>query len=261
MLVKKITLITVWTICILIPIIGTAHFVMFPQRTHALLIAHSEFDEIGHNVFIEPGTSLSTKDSIDLSLIEAQKRMKSLWPRYDNDFKFIFCSTQEQYAKYAIASSSSPGLSHLTPIGAYLVINGSLGVDVDVISHEVCHAQLMNKVGWLTKEFDIPTWFDEGLALTVDYRFLNIDSLLQKKIDRGIAPRQLEALASPSSFYGGSSLDVSMAYLTAGTEVNRWFQSVGQKGLLELINEINEGEKFDTVYNQIEENANVQFLR
>ncbi len=50
------------------------------------------------------------------------------------------------------------------------IIVGPHGQNVDVIAHELLHAEIQHRVGLWRLLKEIPVWFDEGAALTVDYR-------------------------------------------------------------------------------------------
>jgi len=73
----------------------------------------------------------------------------------------------EQHAQYGIPST--PATVFYTPFRAIMVI-GPDGINLDVLSHEMCHTELYHRLGWWRKEMRIPTWFDEGLAMQLDYR-------------------------------------------------------------------------------------------
>ena len=50
------------------------------------------------------------------------------------------------------------------------VIVGSKGQNIDVIAHELMHAEIADRVGYWRRFTQLPVWFDEGLAMQVDYR-------------------------------------------------------------------------------------------
>lgn len=51
-----------------------------------------------------------------------------------------------------------------------VILIGPKGTNTDVIAHEWSHAELEERVGFLYRFLNIPTWFDEGLAMQVDHR-------------------------------------------------------------------------------------------
>ena len=50
------------------------------------------------------------------------------------------------------------------------VLIGPKGQNVDVVSHELMHAETADRIGFVAKFTELPTWFDEGLAMQVDFR-------------------------------------------------------------------------------------------
>ena len=60
-------------------------------------------------------------------------------------------------------------MTHYRPTAAISVF-GPAGQTVDVLAHELAHAELLQRVGYFTMEFCVPAWFDEGLAVQFDER-------------------------------------------------------------------------------------------
>ncbi len=61
------------------------------------------------------------------------------------------------------------GAMHRMPWCSCIVL-GSLGQNVDVMAHELLHAEMQHRTGLWRFLREIPVWFDEGAALTLDYR-------------------------------------------------------------------------------------------
>lgn len=51
-----------------------------------------------------------------------------------------------------------------------VILIGPKGTNTDVVAHEWSHAELEERVGFMYRFLNIPTWFDEGLAMQVDHR-------------------------------------------------------------------------------------------
>lgn len=51
-----------------------------------------------------------------------------------------------------------------------VILIGPKGTNADVVAHEWSHAELKERVGFIYRFLNIPTWFDEGLAMQVDHR-------------------------------------------------------------------------------------------
>lgn len=52
----------------------------------------------------------------------------------------------------------------------------------------------------------------------------------------------------PSEFYAGTAEEKCFRYINAKHEVGKWMETHKQQGLLELIDELNDGEEFSTAY-------------
>ncbi len=61
------------------------------------------------------------------------------------------------------------GVTHRSPFGSCIVI-GDKGQNIDVIAHELMHAELAERLGHLSVITELPVWFDEGFATLADYR-------------------------------------------------------------------------------------------
>ncbi|MGE6116539.1 hypothetical protein ACLHZU_10615 [Aeromonas salmonicida] len=68
-----------------------------------------------------------------------------------------------------IGGANETASMHRIPWRACMII-GPKGQNVDVIAHEWLHAEIQHRVGFFRFLKEIPVWFDEGAALTLDYR-------------------------------------------------------------------------------------------
>ncbi len=99
-------------------------------------------------------------------------RIDSFWLGKQAKPKLIICGTPQEYQKYC-QSTEGAGCSLGTPWGQSYVILNAQGLNVDVISHEMSHVELLDRLGWWKTTMDIPQWFNEGTALMLDRRFVN----------------------------------------------------------------------------------------
>lgn len=192
----------------------------------------------------------------------ARQRIRQFWggPSQGRAI-LIYCPRQTDYARYC-AGGEGAGCSLGTPWGdAYLVL-GPDGNSVDVIAHELCHDELFARLGWWRVKRQIPQWYNEGLALLVDYRFSSPD--LWEQPDRAAGTEPLERrrgfspmlpladLETTSDFFGGDYDRVMLAYQTAADEVARWVQQVGRAGVPALARAVAGGEPFANAYRRLE---------
>ncbi len=136
-----------------------------------------------------------------------------------------------------------------------------------MIAHELCHDELFARLGWWRVKRQIPQWFNEGLALMVDYRFSSPalwehpDSTQTNSPgfdDEGRMPYArrpmlgLADLETTREFFGGDYSHVMLAYQTAADEVSRWLATVGRAGVPALTDAVGNGDDFSDAYRRLE---------
>ena len=150
-------------------VVGLIFILGIVSQRHALaceLIEYSSYSAIAPDVYVSPLFKDNENEQL-LSLVRAGKS------RVDNTFgntistpKIIIAATNDEASEFG---SNAYGRAHLTPLGQCLVF-GPKGHNIDVIAHEYTHAEVHYRVGWFEHYLNIPIWFNEGVALLVDYR-------------------------------------------------------------------------------------------
>ena len=255
-----------WFVSLLIALpIGT--FILFPTLWRCLTIAYaSDFEPIsigGRSVYVSIEATPRQRDVLLSHLQVASDRIRRFWGKQQGQAVIIYCPTQLQYAQYC-SGGEGAGCSLGMPWGDSFLVLGPEGNSPDVMAHELCHDELFARLGWLTIKRQVPQWFNEGLALMVDYRFSNASSTARERFliydaewkyraygPKGLSPQVVPGLSSLETtrdFFYGDYGRVMLAYLTAGREVSRWLATVGTSALPRLITDLSEGNKFADVY-------------
>ena len=140
--------------------------------------------------------------------------------------------------KAASFGSNSTGKTHLTPLGECIVL-GPDGSNVDVAAHEFVHAETWYRVGWVNHLLSVPTWFNEGVALIVDYRdpFLVENIKLQQD-----AVDEVKSKVYGFEFFDGEN--EGEHYLASRLAVDKIDHSV----FYEKLAEMSSGKKFSEVF-------------
>jgi hypothetical protein len=229
---------------------------IYPQIVRFYTInVWGDFNKHESEVYISKGASAKEINLLFNLLSASDQRLAGFWGDRQSKPAVIFCHTDELYKKYG-SPSGSPANYFGTPLGTYVVISPQ-GLNVDVISHEMCHAELTHRVGWLTMTREIPQWFNEGIALMVDYRYPGngMDNSYEHYLQRwqqsslqGQIQVSLQDLETVESFYRSDVFWINLAYLRSGLEVSRWLERVEQKGLLQLMQSLQEGAHFEQAY-------------
>ncbi len=116
-----------------------------------------------------------------------------------------------------------------------IIVIGIKGPRRNVMAHEYSHAELAARAG--ARYALIPTWFDEGLAMQVDFRRAYTQRALKRYLSRkGVKKPRLDDLASSFRFYKRG--DARLHYAFANCVVKNWLRSQGNKQPLGLINDM-----------------------
>jgi len=244
---------------------------LYPHLFRCMLVTRSgDFRQLAdsmssHTVYVRTTISPRQRSTFQAHVRAAQARIRRFWGSQQGRALLIYCPDQADYVRYC-AGGEGAGCSLGTPWGdAYLVL-GPDGNNVDVIAHELCHDELFARLGWWRVKRQIPQWFNEGLALLVDYRFSSPDVWEQPDTTTTVPneflrnrfrfpPRPmipLTDLVTTNDFFGGDYGRVMLAYQTAADEVERWLRRVKRPGLLALTQAVARGESFDEAYRRLE---------
>lgn len=223
-----------------------------PRLINCLMINFSDMEKIAHNVYVSNETSNSDKEYL-LSLIKKSKnRVENLWGSVVVDPVFVICNSHEDYTKFGMYKVD--GLTVIYPFETFIIICPD-GINENVISHEICHAELYERIGFFDDD-EIPLWFHEGLASLVSHNQLNsfdgFNKIWNKRSKNGKVKINLNEIASYDGFYGSPAI-LDLPYWRAALEVSRWYEITGIKGLLELVTSIRSNKYFEASYKLIEE--------
>ncbi len=208
-----------------------------PAAARCLLVKWSAFEEISDNIFVDPSMSDSAKQRVVATITEAQERVADLYGERQAKPVIIAGYRQDVMKTYGGSSSlNSPGLTRITAFGAHIVV-GPGGINTDVLAHELAHAEFVARVGyWQWRR--IPNWFDEGLAVQVDYRY----PLLS------LEPDQVRSALSEIEAQGRIRSRDRAAYLAAKQEVARWLSTAKTIGLARFLRDLQGGAEFYSSY-------------
>ena len=116
---------------------------------------------------------------------------------------------------------------------------GPKGQNVDVIAHELMHAELHHRVGAVKRFLEIPTWFDGGVAMQVDH---HKEYDLAK--DNAVPIDDVRKLDSSSKFYVVDDRALTRNYAMSKAAVDAWLADTGASALYDRLARIKAGETF-----------------
>jgi SpoVK/Ycf46/Vps4 family AAA+-type ATPase len=122
------------------------------------------------------------------------------------------------------------------------VIVGSKGQNIDVLSHELMHAEIADRVGYWRRFTELPVWFDEGLAMQVDYR-----TAYDLPTSESSEADDVKSLRTAREFFAANDATLTKNYASAKTVVKKWVSDVGSTNVYSQLDRMRAGESFDSV--------------
>jgi hypothetical protein len=241
---KKIIKSTVLVFLLVIPITAFAHFIFFPQQTRSILINYSNYKK-DSSLYFNSITPQNKIDTLKLLVELASNRVAKFWGQKTCNPKYIYCDSDEDFKKFG-SPFKVPALTHIK-LGSYIVISNQ-GIDLDIIAHEISHAEFYHRIGFYNWSFKIPRWFDEGLAMQNDKRNYYSDDSLKFKSNNYENMPNVKKLKSGRQFNEeGSPEQIMLNFMTAKHEVKNWYT---KKKLDRFIIDINSGKTFEEAFGQ-----------
>jgi hypothetical protein len=240
---------------------AVSYYFLFTQLFYCQSVRFTGFQSAGQRVFVSPRLSPPGYPLIKKLIREAEMRVDSFYQGKKSSPTYIICSTLIEYQKYCSATEGA-GCSLGTPWGESFVVLNPDGFNADVISHELSHAELLSRMGWWNVTFNVPQWFNEGIALMVDRRFVDSTDPVERymhyndewlyQTGGGQMILELDEIATMKTFFHGNPKRVMLAYMTAAAEVSYWLASMKEEGFSEFLRLMSSGQSFKLAYRSAE---------
>ncbi|WP_373512610.1 hypothetical protein [Persicitalea sp.] len=237
-----------------------SYYFLYSHIFYCQTVAFSSFEKINEKLYVSAGTDAAQRQRMYEAVGKARQRIEAFWGKSLGNATLILCSNPEEYQKYC-HSSEGAGCSLGTPWGdSYIVLN-LFGLNVDVVSHEMCHDELFTRLGWWKTTTQIPQWFNEGLALMLDRRFVPETEPMKRYLSykdewlyltHGAQEvLELKNLKTMRGFFGGNQRHVMLAYMSAGMEVSYWLLLTGPESVRALLDTLRRGGDFAETYGNL----------
>lgn len=225
--------------CSSIVCLGMATLVFaIPGTTACAFVGAREFESLSDKTLIEPQSSSRDRAKIQELLSAARERIGTTFGPPQAKPIVVFLQNAEAFWPLSLNAHGSTNF-----VGdRACVIVGPKGQSVDVVAHELMHAELADRVGYWRRLIEIPTWFDEGVAMQVDYRpRYDLPSGMPVKTN------YVRNLETAHAFFKSSGSELVHNYASAKYEVAHWLSGIGRQNFYQRLEHIQNGEKFDTV--------------
>ena len=177
--------------------------------------------------------------SVDEQLItESKTRIQNMFGAPASNPIIVFFNNSRSFWSFNL---NQYGSTHFIGHKVCVMI-GPKGENIDVVSHELMHAEIGYRMGDWARFTQLPVWFDEGLAVQVDLRAKYI--LQKSDIPQA---RYVKNLTSASKFFVENDELLTKNYASAKAVVSQWTASIGNSSVYSRLERIRAGEPFDQV--------------
>lgn len=210
----------------------------FFQR-HALaceLLPLMGYQELDSKVFLAPDIPSDQKEELSRMVDLAVERLTET---YGAPIATPWMVITSDVATAKRWGSNETGAMNRMPWCSCIII-GPEGQNVDVMAHEMLHAEIQKRVGLWRLLKEIPVWFDEGAALTLDYR----EPFLPGNIE--LADEKITAVMTMDDHKTFFSGQIRENYQAARMAV---IPLIRKERFYEDLDRIKKGESFNNVFN------------
>ena len=231
---------------ILLLLLTAVYFFQFNSLGYRMSVPYrSSFEKVSDHIYANKNYSGNIKEAIQITE-EALERDRAFFGELQctdtTKTIVIICDDDKLLSKLGgdhDTKTSKSKKNYISVSDEYL--------NIDIIAHEFTHAELHTRLNMKALK-SIPTWFNEGLATQNDYREQYGLEAWIEQTDNGKNTVRLEDMDTGSEFYADPVEERRFRYLNAKHEVSVWMDTHQKKGLLELLDKLNNGEEFDAAY-------------
>jgi hypothetical protein len=198
----------------------------------------SGLNEIAPNVFADGAFTAEERERLLKDLDAARLRVEA------------FLGPLRAFPRVMTGAKFRGTVTHRTPLCDCITL-GPAGRNVDVIAHEMAHTELTARIGHIRQVLSVPTWFDEGVAMHVDYRAPFGEDMYAARTGNGRTAPKLADIDTARKFHKRGYV----SYLTARHEFERWYARAGRGGLCALFESLRAGGDFEDAYAAAVHNA------
>lgn len=190
---------------------------------------------IAEDVFVADDIPVEQFDGLRNLVSSAVERIARVYGMPESSPRYFISSDSQVAAKWG---ANATGAMHRMPWRSCIVI-GPKGQNIDVLSHESLHAEIQQRVGFWRFLREVPVWFDEGAALTLDYREPYLPENIMLSDAEVKAARHLE---KGRDFFAG---DIKKHYQAARVAVE---PLIRPEYFFADLDRVRNGEAFDAVF-------------
>ncbi|OYU32565.1 MAG: hypothetical protein CFE39_02935 [Comamonadaceae bacterium PBBC2] len=213
---------------------------------------------IAPHLYVEAGTDEATRDRLREDMDRAEAAILKAYGSVSARPTVHACITEKCYADFG-------GRGSVARVFGQRILLSPRGLNWHFLAHEWSHAEMSTRLTLFAWK-RMPSWFDEGLAVTISeapehsenhWQFLITANIPRPTRDELLTYQSLQHWLTAVHRFGDDKNfervaqdqpTLSPVYAAAGHEVRPRLAQVGSPGLLHLIQRMNEGADFEAAY-------------
>lgn len=190
------------------------------------------FEEIYPDVYSDSSLTNEQRSSLNDTIDQAYRRVEQIYGVTTSSTRII-ATNDLGYKKFGLNPTGMQNSGFLREC----IFLGPKGLNVDVIAHELVHAEVRYRTNFFVEHTELPAWFIEGTGVKVDYRapFL-IDNIEVSKDD----VNQIKSVFFLHDFPNTSVKSYQASRMA--------IETLDPKKLYSGLERLNNGEKFKEVF-------------
>ncbi|MBJ6726419.1 hypothetical protein [Geomesophilobacter sediminis] len=225
------------------------------------LVAPESFGliSIAPDVYIETNADSATRAKLLEAVERAREAVRETYGSVISHPIVNACVSESCYVKFG-------GRGSIAKVYFDRILLSPRGLNWHFLAHEWSHAEMRTRLAFWAWWWRLPQWFDEGVAVTVSqapehsedhWNYLLSHNIPYPTTEELHALRSLRDWNKALDHYGEKNnterrakgeVEIRPVYTAAGHEVRLWLAKVGTTGLLQVIENLNGGEKFEDAY-------------
>ncbi len=210
-----------------------------------MTVEFSDFVLISKNIYVDPKISESEYKNIVSLINDAKQRIIDRFGSFKSTPIIIFTNSSKMAKEYG---TNDFGSAIRLPWNQYVVF-GPKGQNIDIVAHELLHAEVGDRLGYITTQFKLPVWIDEGVAMQVDYRkkyLIDFSSINQNEIDR-VTSTGTSQIININPFFSDTREQIIRNYQISKALITKILKQYSNSPIYEMLNRAkNEG--FENIF-------------
>ena len=216
--------------------------------------------QVTPSIYVEAGADEATRAKLREAMGKAENAIRDAYGKVTVHPVVNACTSEGCYEAFG-------GRGSVAKVYGDRILLSPRGLNWHFLAHEWSHAEMRSRLTF-SAWWNLPQWFDEGVAVAVSeapehseshWQFLVASNIPRPTLGELHTFKSLRQWLDAVHRYGEDKnierkakgeTEMRPVYSAAGHEVRPWLARGGSSGLLDLIERLNSGEEFESAYRQ-----------